>query len=554
MTSGKLLWIVGGSMIVAACLLVLGWPHAVSIYHLEAGGRALDRALTNTDSLDWWYLGPREAQNQQELQTAIAHLEQAPKMPYALRLLGRAYFAQPDASSGDDLLKGVRALEQFLARRPDHRLGHLELAAAYALMERRLQDLEHLDLLDSLPGASVSAPDIEGLARYQPEGWRSDYVYPTTFGLPPNYGDRPTLFVHAGAQVTLTIPIQELAVLRFGMALDPRSLNWGGDGATFEVFADGERLFLEHLSVERAAEGWQEREVDLAAFAGRTIHLSLATTPGPIGDVTGDWAGWGEPRLEAPQAAAYRQVVSSKPWVGNWQQLGLSAPDFIRTGQMARKAQLYEDALTWYRWAELLLPGRGDPWYYIGQVYEDQERWTEALDAYQRGLDLGGFRYVRRSSLSYRSGLIYQLQLEPQQLDAALAAYEAALESNAFSDRLEKADCHYRRGEVLWRERADLNGAIAEFRQAIELHSGHASAHILLGLAYYVRDQDMEKARAQIRQAIELAPHDKWAYFHLGEVYRQEGYTAQALAMYERALEIDAGFQVAQRRLSELGK
>jgi tetratricopeptide (TPR) repeat protein len=338
------------------------------------------------------------------------------------------------------------------------------------------------------------------------------------------------------------------------MALDPRSLNWGGDGATFEVFVDGERLFLEHLPVENAQEGWHEREVDLAAFTGQTIHLSLATTPGPTGDVTADWAGWGEPRLEAPQAAAYRQVVSSRPWVGNWQQLGLSALDFIRTGQMAHKAQLYEDALAWYRWSELLIPGRGDPWYYAGQVYEDQGRWTEALDAYQRALDLGGFRYTRRSSPSYRLGLIYQLRLEPQQLDAALAAYETALEYSEFNDPTERADCHYRRGELLWRERADLDGAIAEFHHAIEIHPGHASAHILLGLAYYVRDQDVEKALAQIGKAIELAPQDKWAYFHLGEVYRQEGNTAQALAMYERALEIDAGFQMAQGRLTELGK
>ncbi len=361
MTSGKLPWLVGGSLIVAACLLVLGWPYAASLYHLEAGGRALDRALTSTDSLDWWYIGPREAQNPQELQTAIAHLERAPKMPHALRLLGRACFAQPDASSGGDPVKGVRALEQFIERRPDHRLGHLELAAAYALMDRRLQDLEYVDLVDNLSGATVSAPDTEGTARYQPEGWESEYVYPTTFGLPPNYGDRPTLFVHAGAQVTYTVTLTAPSMLRFGMGLDPRSMNWGGDGATFEVFVDGERLFLEHLSVERAKEGWQEREVDVAAFVGQTIRLSLATTPGPTGDVTADWAGWGEPQLEAPQAAAYRRIVSSRPWVGNWQELGLSALDFIRTGQRAHKAQLYEDALTWYRWAELLLPGRGDP-------------------------------------------------------------------------------------------------------------------------------------------------------------------------------------------------
>jgi tetratricopeptide (TPR) repeat protein len=336
------------------------------------------------------------------------------------------------------------------------------------------------------------------------------------------------------------------------MALDPRSLNWGGDGATFEVFANSERLFLEHLPVERAQEGWQEREIDLAGFAGQTIQLSLATTPGPTGDVTADWAGWGEPRLEAPEAAAYRQVVSSKPWVGNWQQLGVSALDFLRTGQMAHKAQLYEDALAWYRWSELLIPGRGDPWYYAAQVYEDQGRWTEALGAYQRGVETGGFRYTRRSSPSYRLGLIYQLRLDPPQLDAALAAYETAIEYSEFSDPKERADCHYRRGQILFWQNRDLQEAIDAFRQAIVFDPEHVSAHTLLGTALYAHSGDRTEAEAHLQQALELAPQNKWTFYHLGEIYRQEGLAKEAQVMYERALALDPGFSAAAGQLATL--
>jgi len=107
-----------------------------------------------------------------------------------------------------------------------------------------------------------------------------------------------TLFLHAGSWVTYTVALTQPAVLHFGMG-------WGGDGGTFEVFVDGVRVFLEHLTVEMAQERWQEREVDLAEHAGRTVHLTLATTPGPRWDVTADWAGWGEPRIEALEAGAY---------------------------------------------------------------------------------------------------------------------------------------------------------------------------------------------------------------------------------------------------------
>jgi tetratricopeptide (TPR) repeat protein len=315
---------------------------------------------------------------------------------------------------------------------------------------------------------------------------------------------------------------------------------------------DSERVFWEHLPVERAREGWQEREVDMVAFMGRTVELSITTKPGPKGDVVADWAGWGEPRLEAPQAVDYRQMIKSKPWIGMWNEAGISALDFVRAGQTARKAQQYENALTWYWWADRALPGRADPWYYAGLVYEDQERWAKALDAYERGLDLSGFRYVRRSSLSYRSGLIYQLRLEPIDLDAALAAYETALNEDKFSSHLEKADCHYRRGEVLWWQRKNLEEAISEFRQAIELSPKHVSAHVLVGAAIYAYQGDVVAAEAELEQAIALAPRNKWAYYHLGEIYRQESLAAKAQAMYTRALELDPDFAVAQQQLAVL--
>ena len=66
------------------------------------------------------------------------------------------------------------------------------------------------------------------------------------------------------------------------MGLDPRSLGRDGDGATYEVFVDGVRVFLEHLTMEMAREGWQEREVDLTGYARRTVHLTLAATVGHI--------------------------------------------------------------------------------------------------------------------------------------------------------------------------------------------------------------------------------------------------------------------------------
>jgi len=40
-------------------------------------------------------------------------------------------------------------------------------------------------------------------------------------------------------------------------------------------------------------------DVDLSAFSGRRITLTFATTGGPAGDIDYEWAGFGDPTLEA---------------------------------------------------------------------------------------------------------------------------------------------------------------------------------------------------------------------------------------------------------------
>lgn len=541
-------WRLIGGLILVAFFLVLALPYTLSAYHLHAGGQALEEALGRHDPLEWWYIGPRSVQDPRALDAAIEHLDKAHRAPYAQRLLGQAYVARGDT------LRGVLALEQFVEKRPKHYLAQLELAAAYIYADARLHELEYLDLLAHVEGAWVSAPDQETPVAYTHENWQSGYVYPTAFSLPPEYGNRSTLFVHAGSAVTWTVPLTLPSVLRFAMGQAPRSLGWGGDGATFEVLVNGERAFLEHLPVDQARKGWHEREVDLSAYTGQTIHLSLATTPGPAGDVTGDWAGWGEPRLEDAQASAYRQTVKTQPWRAKWNEMGVQAKDWIEAGEVARQAQQYETAWAWYDWAERLSAGKGDVWYYRGLLYEDQQRWADALAAFRRANEIGHLQTVPPSSIHYRLGMLNHRRLNPPRLEEALAAYDAALETNDFDTVGEAADCHYWRGEALRGLDASPDEYTEAFREALELDTRHVWAHIALGIAAYKEYQDAEQAESEFKQALELAPRTKWAYYYLGEVYWTQARTAEALEMYERALEIDSEFRPARERLTKIDR
>ncbi len=101
--------------------------------------------------------------------------------------------------------------------------------------------------------------------------------------------------------LTVDLP-PEPAALRFRVALDPQSWEWGGDGVTFVVTAQGggepaQELYRRHLGRDAAGRGWHAAEVSLAEWAGRAVTITLSTEAGPAGDGTADWAGWDSPRI-----------------------------------------------------------------------------------------------------------------------------------------------------------------------------------------------------------------------------------------------------------------
>jgi tetratricopeptide (TPR) repeat protein len=260
----------------------------------------------------------------------------------------------------------------------------------------------------------------------------------------------------------------------------------------------------------------------------------------------GDPLGWRE------LAQIYETMDMPEQAMVAWRSGGFIAQDFIDAGDEARQANRYEDALEWYERALSMEAEDGDPWYHIGLLYEDQQQWSQALNAYRNALASKRLRRVSRSSLYYRSGVIYLWHMAPRQSENALASYQAAIKADDFHFATQAADCHYQLGEILRWRGEDPDKYIAEYQLAIKLDPDHASAHIYLGTAYYNQSRDVARAKAEIDQGLELDPRNKWGYYQLGEIYRQEGDTAEAIIMYQRALEIDPDFEVVQTQLEIL--
>jgi hypothetical protein len=97
--------------------------------------------------------------------------------------------------------------------------------------------------------------------------------------------------------VEYIVPVPAAATLSFSVAVaDNASCT---DGVTFRVMAGTTELW--RRDVERT--GWQDARLDLALYAGTTIALRLATTPGPAGQPNCDWALWSNLVMEATPSA-----------------------------------------------------------------------------------------------------------------------------------------------------------------------------------------------------------------------------------------------------------
>jgi len=130
-------------------LAVLAFPHLVSAYHLEAGGRAVD---------DLELLSYNAPAALEHLQKAI---EWQPDNAQAYRLLGKVYCAQGDKILGSK----SQGLTRYTELRPDNPLAHIELAEVYEAVEAGMQAMHLADEPVDTPSTSWVSKTGRGVRR-----------------------------------------------------------------------------------------------------------------------------------------------------------------------------------------------------------------------------------------------------------------------------------------------------------------------------------------------------------------------------------------------------
>ncbi len=129
-------------------------------------------------------------------------------------------------------------------------------------------------------------------------------------------------------EVIYRVAIPTSGALRFSIALDPKI--WTpdrGDGVTFKVFLkdpkdtnSGATVFLRYINPKAnpSDRRWRNYVVDLSAWSGKTVDLSLITEAGPQSNYVYDWAGWADLQLETvPQTFIQANLpVPQNPVIG----------------------------------------------------------------------------------------------------------------------------------------------------------------------------------------------------------------------------------------------
>ncbi len=189
--------------------------------------------------------------------------------------------------------------------------------------------------------------------------------------------------------------------------------------------------------------------------------------------------------------------------------------DMFRAASDAYNRGKWDDVILFMGQIAAVEPQSADPWFFIGEAYRFQEKYVEALEAYEKALTLNpnfGPAYVGRARV--------HLTLDPKakvidDLDTAIekdpAYAEAYLVRAAYKT-----------------DREDAEGALEDLKTAEALTPNSALVHYEYARAYLALD-DPERALASAERARELDITLVPVYLILGNAYASNGQADEAM-------------------------
>ena len=197
--------------------------------------------------------------------------------------------------------------------------------------------------------------------------------------------------------------------------------------------------------------------------------------------------------------------------------LKIVALDYILLGD-------YRDADKWLTRMLEWAPNDSEGWYYLGRTKYNENRFDEAVHAFQQSLKLDPQNVKSEDNL----GLAYA---GLNRVNDAVAAYHSAIEWQRDASIKNPGPFINLADLLLDQNRSEE--AIAYLLEAIQIVPQDSKAHELLGKAYVRLDQ-FPQAQAELEKAAQLAPQNANLPCMMGPMYRKQGLTEKAKLALER--------------------
>jgi Flp pilus assembly protein TadD len=184
----------------------------------------------------------------------------------------------------------------------------------------------------------------------------------------------------------------------------------------------------------------------------------------------------------------------------------------------------YMDADKWFTKMLEWNPNDSEGWYQLGRTKYNENRFAEAVRAFQRCLKLDPNNVKAEDNLGLSFAGLGRVDDAASAYQNAMAWQKKAVSKNAgpFIDMADLLLDQNRSAE-----------AISYLTQAIEISPRDFKAHELMGKAYSRLDQ-LPQAQSELEQAIALAPQNPNLPCMLGPIYRRQGLMDNAKAQLDR--------------------
>jgi tetratricopeptide (TPR) repeat protein len=184
----------------------------------------------------------------------------------------------------------------------------------------------------------------------------------------------------------------------------------------------------------------------------------------------------------------------------------------------------YPSADKWLTLSVQWDPGDSEAWYYLGRTKYNENRFEEAIHAFQKCLELSPQHVLAADGLGLsQAGLGRNAD--------AIASLQKAISMQENSAQ-KTPEPYIDLGDLL-NQQGRFEEALPPLQQAVAIAPRNIRAHEVLGKAYLNLNR-LPEARHELEAAVLIDPGSPALHYLLGQIYRKEGRIDKAKSEMER--------------------